>query len=161
MIASLISRFNHNLVVDNSKLFDETNFYPTLVKDLRRCHAEVIIESPFMTTKRVGCLLPELERLKAKRIRVAVVARNPITQDSEVSKADSLKALAKLLSIGVHVIFREGHHRKVVIIDRKVVYEGSLNVLSQNKSLELMRRTESVSHAWQMIRFIKIDEFLS
>jgi len=42
----------------------------------------------------------------------------------------------------------------------EVLYEGSLNVLSQNNSFEAMRRIESVQLAWQMIGFIGLDRYL-
>ena len=40
------------------------------------------------------------------------------------------------------------------------LYEGSLNILSQNDSCEIMRRIESTQLAWQMARFIGVDRLL-
>lgn len=60
--------------------------------------------------------------------------------------------------MGIHVIFTCGHHRKLVIIDRHILYEGSLNVLSQSDSAEVMRRIDSVKLAWAMVRFTHMDE---
>jgi len=60
--------------------------------------------------------------------------------------------------MGVHVLYTGGHHRKLVVIDRRVLYEGSHNVLSQNNSSEVMRRIESAQLAWQMIAFVGLDK---
>jgi hypothetical protein len=53
-----------------------------------------------------------------------------------------------------------GHHRKLAIIDRRLLWEGSLNMLSQNDSCEIMRRIESNSLATQMIHFARLDKYL-
>jgi hypothetical protein len=66
-----------------------------------------------------------------------------------------------LQHMGVQVLYTGYHHRKLAILDRAILYEGSLNILSQNKSSEVMRRIESVSLAWQMVRFTGIDRFLA
>jgi hypothetical protein len=62
--------------------------------------------------------------------------------------------------MGVHVLFTGGHHRKLVVVDRRVLYEGSLNVLSQNNSSEIMRRIESARLAWQTIGFVGLDKYI-
>lgn len=35
----------------SSKLYDEKSFYPALFKDMKNCHSELIIESPFITLR--------------------------------------------------------------------------------------------------------------
>lgn len=138
----------------NSKLFNEETFYPALLKDLKRCKSEVIIECPFVTTRRLNQLLPILEKLKARKVRIVINTRDPKTSDDEYRRSNSYDALSKLQHLGVHVLYANGHHRKLVIIDRSILYEGSLNVLSQNNSAEVMRRIESTQLAWEMIRFV-------
>ena len=53
-----------------------------------------------------------------------------------------------------------GHHRKLAIIDRSILYEGSLNILSQNDSLEIMQRIEPEELARQMIDFMWLVSML-
>ena len=48
-------------------------------------------------------------------------------------------------------------HRKLAIIDGQILWEGSLNILSQVLSREIMRRTNSIELAHQMIQFTKIN----
>lgn len=143
-----------------SKLHDENSFYPALVKDLKKCRSELIIESAYMTTKRVHYLLPHLKALKKNRVRIVVNTRNPEEHDLYL-RDEARKCLALLLEIGVQVIFSESLHRKTAIIDRNILWEGSLNILSQNNSKEVMRRTESVQFGWQMVRFSGLDQKIS
>jgi phosphatidylserine/phosphatidylglycerophosphate/cardiolipin synthase-like enzyme len=144
-----------------SRLLDENTFYDAFMKDLKHCHSEVIVESPFVTNRRVSQLFGILEKLKERKVRVAINTRDPEDHDSEYMREEAREALSTLQHIGVHIMFTESHHRKLAVIDRSIVYEGSLNILSQNNSCEVMRRIESVQLAWQMIRFVKIDKLLS
>lgn len=47
-----------------SDLFDENAFYKQFMSDISKCGHELIIESPFLTKKRVTMLLPTLLKLK-------------------------------------------------------------------------------------------------
>ena len=143
-----------------STLYDENSFYAKFTADLKRCRSEAIIESPFITNRRLSTLLPILQKLKDRKVRIAINTRDPELQEDEYLRSDTRRALSALQHMGVHVLFTSGHHRKLAILDRKILYEGSLNILSQNNSREIMRRTESVQLAWQMARFVKIDKFL-
>lgn len=67
--------------------------------------------------------------------------------------------MAALQALGVLVLYADSHHRKLAIIDGHVLYEGSLNILSQSSSCEVMRRIESELIASQMLRFLRIERF--
>ena len=144
----------------DSTLYDETTFYDRFARDLRRCQHEVIIESPFITSRRVNMLLPALQKLIARHVKISINTRDPETHADQYMQREAREALSKLQHMGVHVLYTDGHHRKLAIIDRSILYEGSLNILSQNDSCEVMRRIESVQLAWQMARFVKIDSFI-
>lgn len=141
-----------------SELLNEETFYPAFTKDLRGCQSELIIECPFITNRRLGQLLPALQKLKEQKVRIVVNTRDPQINDDEDRREDTHRAISKLQHIGVHVLYTGGHHRKLVLIDRRILFEGSLNVLSQNNSSEIMRRIESVQLAWQTIRFVGLDK---
>ena len=88
---------------------------------------------PIVTLSRAGKLLPALEKLKKRGARIVVNTKTPSEHD-EFMLAGALEGLGQLQRLGVHVIYTDQHHRKFTIIDRKVMYEGSLNILSQNRS---------------------------
>lgn len=141
----------------DSTLFNESTFYKAFEEDMRKCRSELIIESAFMTCRRVSQLLPALKLLKKNRVRVVINTRNPDEHDTYMGE-EARKSLALLLEAGIQVIFSESLHRKTAVIDRNILWEGSLNILSQNDSLEVMRRTESTKLAWQMVGFSGLDE---
>lgn len=143
-----------------SALFDETGFYPALTKDLKRCKRELIIESPFVANRRLTTLLPVLEKLSAKKVTIVFNTRDPIEIDDEYQRNEAYRAVSRLQHLGIRVLYTKGLHRKVAIIDRSIMYEGSLNILSQNESAELMRRISSRQLVEQTVKFIGLEKYI-
>lgn len=143
----------------DSQLFDHKTFYYNFLKDLARSKEEVVIESPFLTTRRVSMLLPTLIKLKRRSVKIVINTRDPLEQEGHM-RLEAELSIELLLSAGISILLTGGHHRKLAIIDREVLWEGSLNILSQNDSCEIMRRTVSVRIAKDLISFIKLDAFL-
>lgn len=160
MLGHFFARKNDVSELVGSTLLNEETFYPTLMKDLNNCGSELIIESPFITRRRLGQLMPVLLKLKQRKVRIVINTRDPHEHDEERRRDEAHRAIAKLQRDGIHVLYTGGHHRKLVILDRSILYEGSLNVLSQNNSCEIMRRIESVQLAWQMLAFVELDKYL-
>jgi phosphatidylserine/phosphatidylglycerophosphate/cardiolipin synthase-like enzyme len=145
--------------LSSSILLNQNNFYDALAKDLARARHEVVIESPFVSFKRLNHLLPIFRKLIRRKVRIIINTKPPEEQDAEyVWRAE--ECIAALQEIGVEVLITGGHHRKLTIIDRQILYEGSLNILSQNDSCEVMRRIYSEQLAVQMINFIGINKFI-
>lgn len=141
----------------SSKLFCDRTFYRAFIKDLKHSKSEVIIESPFIAIKRTNHLLPVLAKLSKKGLKVRVNTRNPKhhEQDLWIQAWTSIKQLRK---VGVKVKFYDDmRHRKLAVLDRQILWEGSLNILSQSHSKEIMRRTNSKALTIQMIRFTAIN----
>lgn len=155
----LLTKLTHTNSHD-ADLYDQTQFYQKLTKDLKKVRAEVIIESPFMTRTRLTKLLPLLSDLKTNRVKVVINTRDPKEHEGFM-KIDAQHALSSLLELGIQVIFTKNLHRKLVILDRATVWEGSLNVLSQKNSQEIMRRSQSSSLAWKMIHITGLDKKIS
>jgi HKD family nuclease len=60
-----------------SRLLNENSFYDSFLKDLNKCQSEAIIESPFITNRRLALLLPTLEKLKKRSVRIAIITKRP------------------------------------------------------------------------------------
>ncbi len=141
----------------NSGLYSQDTFYKAFQRDLSSAKSLVIIESPFITQRRVACLLSVIEKLKRRGVRV-VVNTKPISEHDSTMAYQAGVAIGALQEMGVIVLMTIGHHRKLAIID-DVLYEGSLNILSQNDSCELMRRIDDASSVQEMLRFIKLEKW--
>jgi len=144
----------------NSQLFDDWTFYNRFREDLKHSKQEVIIESPFITSQRVSSLVRDFEHLISKKVRVYIITRSPEEHDLNM-KHQAEEAIRRFETIGVHVILSsEYSHRKLAIVDRKILWEGSLNILSQTYSKEFMRRIESESLANECFEFVKLGKFI-
>ncbi len=139
-----------------SSLLDQDTFYPRFIRDLERCTKEVIIESPFVTSRRLARLMPTLRKLRARGVKIVVNTKHPDEHEDEYMRGEAYETLGNLFDLGATVLYTGGHHRKLAILDRKILFEGSLNILSQNDSCEIMRRVESKALAQQMIQFTKL-----
>jgi len=146
--------------VFSSTLYDEKTFYSTFLSDLKACRHEVFIESPYITTKRAEMLTPLFEILLSKGVKIYVMTRDPKEHD-ESMEIQSEETISLFERMGVQVLLCIGnHHRKLAILDRKILWEGSLNILSQNKSREIMRRIDNKTVALEMFDFLKLGRFL-
>lgn len=144
----------------DSQLHDEKTFYPTFLKDLERAQSEVIIESPFITTARVNYFIPTFERLLNRGVKIYVITRCLEDLD-EILRDQSEREITRFEVMGVQPLLLEGnHHRKLVIIDRKVLWEGSLNILSQSNSVELMFRFEDNQMVNNVMNYLDLKKFL-
>lgn len=155
----MFSIFRSKKSLVSSKLFDQKDFYEAFLRDLDNCKNEVIIESPFITRSRVSGLLPIIQLLTKRGVKVIINTRDPIEHDAPLN-THAEESINKLQILGVKILFTGKHHRKLSIIDRRVLWEGSLNILSQSDSCEIMRRTNSRLLADQMLRFTGLDRFL-
>jgi hypothetical protein len=145
--------------LSSSTLLDQDTFYSVFRRDLAQAQHEVIIESPFISFKRLKHMLPTLRTLLRHQVRIVINTKHPEEQEAGyIGQAED--CIAMLQKLGVQVLYTGGHHRKLAIIDRKILYEGSLNILSQNDSCEIMRRICSEKMALQMLRFTKVERFL-
>ncbi len=144
----------------NSSLFDETTFYQKFTQDLLHASREVVIESPYITRERMIGLFPIFNALIKRDVKVYVITRDP-REHMESLENQSESEIRKFEALGVQVLLCTGnHHRKLAILDRKILWEGSLNILSQTKSREIMRRIDDQEATLQMFTFLKLERFL-
>lgn len=148
-------------MMPKSSLFDETTFYQQFIRDLQICKNEVVIESPFITRERMSALYPIFEKLIQRGVKIYVITRDPI-EHSDDYQEQSEAEIQRFEKLGVQVFICVGnHHRKLAILDRNILWEGSLNILSQIRSREIMRRFEERDIAREMFQFLKLERFIS
>ena len=133
------------------------HFMTGFIKTFGGAKRRVVIESPFITQRRSTPLFTTISKLKKRRVEVIVNTKPIEEHDSQYQ--DQVAAVVEMLQdLGVRVLFTNGHHRKIAIID-DILYEGSLNILSQNDSCELMRRIDDASSVREMLRFIRLEKW--
>ncbi|OQA03272.1 MAG: hypothetical protein BWY68_00784 [bacterium ADurb.Bin400] len=142
-------------------LYNERTFYQYFTKDLLEAEKEVIIYSPFVAKFRTDYYKRTIEKLMYRNINVFIFTR-PV-EDYEPIFQDQIRiALERYEEMGVCVFFLSRFiHEKAAIIDRKILWEGSLNILSHKASREIMRRTSDEESAMQVIQFLGLSNRLA
>ncbi len=143
-----------------SSLFDEKTFYPSFLRDLTGCKEEVIIESPFITSERMNIFRVLFSNLIKKGVKIYLFTRDPREHEPMMAIQSELE-ISNFERIGVQTLLCSGnHHRKLAILDREILWEGSLNILSEAIGREIMRRIDNKESAQEMFQFLKLSKFL-
>ena len=146
--------------ITTSILYDEHTFYQAFMSDLQRCKKEIIIESPFITSSRMEVLYPIFRELLARQVKIHIITKDPSEYD-EHFRYQATNEILYADEMGINVILLKGnHHRKLAIIDKKILWEGSLNILSYSQSKEIMRRIKGAQMAKETLNFLRINEFI-
>ena len=124
------------------------------------CKKEIIIESPFITIERMNGFRSAFKKILEKGIKIFVITRDP-KEHNETMGYQSEQEITNFELMGIQTFLCSGnHHRKLAIIDRKILWEGSLNILSQNNSREIMRRIEGKKFANEMFEFLRLGDYI-
>lgn len=143
-----------------SSLFDEKSFYPAFIRDISGCKEEVIIESPFITSDRMNSFRSLFNSLLSKGVKIYIFTRDPKEHEPKMALQSEIE-IVNFERVGIQTLICKGnHHRKLAILDRKILWEGSLNILSQAHSREIMRRIKSEESAAEMFKFLQLSRFL-
>ena len=143
-----------------TSLHDKKTFYPHFLSDLEQSKSEVIIESPFITLARMKTFWPVFRRLVARGVKVYIVTRDP-REHTDGYEDQSEVEIQEFEAVGIQVLMCTGnHHRKLAIIDRNILWEGNLNILSQAISREFMRRLEDGGFAVDLFNFIGYEKYM-
>ncbi|MEQ8831857.1 MAG: AAA domain-containing protein [Alphaproteobacteria bacterium] len=136
-------------------LHSEQSFYPALSADLKRAESSIVIFSAFATPDGLYRWFPLFSECLQRGVRIRIVTRTLDNQTGSEANKNELAGLLPLLrQSGIVFEMRPLPHEKVIVIDNEVVWHGSLNMLSQNKSNEVMTRTTSASFAEEMLSML-------
>ncbi len=134
-------------------IFNKTDFLPVYSNDIICALREILIVSPFVTKKRVLQMRQNLSTALEKGVKVIVVTR-PAEDFKDKDLTAWRGAIDFLRKAGVVVVFKSNIHQKFAVMDEKIVWYGSINLLSFGSSEESIMRLESLNIANELIRSI-------
>ncbi|MDO8513091.1 MAG: hypothetical protein Q7S37_01170 [bacterium] len=142
-------------------LFNEKTFYRAFIRDILEAKKEIVIYSPFVTKFRSEFFRKTLETLKRRNIALFIFTR-PLEEHEYLMRAEIKCALKDYEEMGACIFYLQGSiHEKVAIIDRAILWEGSLNILSQRESKEMMKRMANEDMAMQVMSYLGLNEKLA
>jgi superfamily I DNA and/or RNA helicase len=155
-----ISKLNSlkNRPINSRSSYDDEEFWPAFHNDLANSKEEVIIFSPFLTSERFSKLHLIFTELISKDINIYIITLSPNEQPAIM--VGSAEVIKKLKELGVKVKFRKAMHEKIALIDRKIKWIGSLNILSHNTRKEYMERVEGENSTNEIYEKFNLEKLL-
>lgn len=147
--------------MQKGNLFNEKTFYPAFIKDMLAAKEEIVIHSPFISKFRSEFFRRTLKELRRKNIPAFIFTR-PLEEHEYFARAEIACALKDYEESGAQITYLSGYvHEKLAIIDREILWEGSLNILSQRESREMMRRISDETSAKETMSYLGLDKKLA
>lgn len=84
-----------------------------------------------------------------QKVKVSIMTR-PITDFKDKLALDDIFNLLK--TAGINLMFRSNIHQKFAVIDQRIVWYGSINLLSFGKAEESIMRLHSSNIANELIK---------
>jgi phosphatidylserine/phosphatidylglycerophosphate/cardiolipin synthase-like enzyme len=135
-------------------IYDKSSFLPVYTNDLLNAQKEIFIISPFVSRRRVCMILPQLQSANFKNISVTVFTR-PVNdfKDEDKQKISEVQHLLKVA--GIKLLTKSNIHQKFAVIDQKIVWYGSINLLSFGSAEESIMRLNSGMIAGELMKSFK------
>ncbi|MCL2034972.1 MAG: DEAD/DEAH box helicase family protein, partial [Oscillospiraceae bacterium] len=127
-------------------IFGNHTFFPVYSADIFAARSEILIVSPFLSKRRVQSALNYLSAANAK----VIVITKPPDDYKEKDRARIAECIEVLSQNGISVKVKERIHQKFAIIDQRIVWYGSINLLSYGISEESIMRIESLEIAAEL-----------
>lgn len=149
---------NYKIKPSDTSVYDQSNFFEAYFADLLKSKKKVVIFSPFISEKRVSKLGDLFNAIRKRGVDVLVFTR-PAIKQGNVLQGNAESVIQSLRDIGVVVNTKKFNmHEKISIIDDRVVWSGSLNILSHSNTTEVMYRFEGKKIAEQIIKNFAISK---
>jgi len=138
-------------------IFTKDSFFPVYLQDITAASKHLLIVSPFITKKRILQIMEHFGEILKKQVKITILTRP--ADEFETEKKITLRNLFSMIkNAGVNLIFKPNIHQKFAIIDKKITWYGSINLLSFGYSEESIMRLESSSIAHELFQSIDMEK---
>ncbi|MEV4274032.1 AAA domain-containing protein [Micromonospora aurantiaca (nom. illeg.)] len=139
-----------------AEIQDEKQFYETFTEHLNSARHSIWMWATW-TTNRTKSIAPVLADAVARGVQVIIFVRD--ARDHLQGTANAQQNLATLRAAGPIIVEMYKMHQKIVVIDERLVLLGSLNVLSQHQSREVMLVMEGTHFARKVLEHEHAAQF--
>ncbi len=137
-------------------IFNQDNFRPVFDQDIIAAKKEILIVSPFARQRRTHQMVQLLKPVICKNNHITMVTR-PKENFPAKDQPAIQKALDLITRNGINIIFKSNIHQKFAIMDQKIVWYGSINLLSYGRAQESIMRIEGSNIANQLIKSVEAE----
>lgn len=93
------------------------------------------------------------ENILRKQVKITIVTR-PVKDFTETKKRTLENIFSSLTDAGVNIVFKSNIHQKFAVIDEKIIWYGSINLLSFGYSTESIMRLASGNISYELTKNI-------
>ncbi|MDR2368393.1 MAG: DUF1653 domain-containing protein [Deltaproteobacteria bacterium] len=130
-----------------SSIFDSQTFCPVYYADILAADREIVIVSPFITKRRMA---NDLKHFAAAKAAVTVITQPPENY-AEKDRANIIECMELLTQRGITVKTKDRVHQKFAVLDTRVIWYGSINLLGYGTSEESIMRFENMAIARELL----------
>ncbi len=131
-------------------IYDIDDYADTFWNDIERAEASVIISSPRLNTEKVTCVISTLEKRQEPGVKATIVTWHP---DAYAYGRDDIRMqpMERLRMAGFEIRLAERDCEHYAVIDRRIVWYGSVNPLSKEDAEDNLMRVQSEEIAGQLL----------
>ncbi len=137
-------------------IFNKESFLPVYINDITNAQKEILIVSPFISWRRVEQMLQYFITSIGNNVKIIIFTR-PVEDYNEKNKFILLRTLNALKNESINLIFKTNIHQKFAVIDKRIVWYGSINLLSFGNAEESMMRLDSSNIANELLNSVNIE----
>lgn len=141
-------------------IFDKNSFLPVYSNDIVNAAREVLIVSPFVTKRRVAQMLQYFGAMVGRQVEITVITR-PVEDFKEKDRTVLERIFDVLRNAGINIMFKSNIHQKFAVIDQRIVWYGSVNLLSFGNAEESIMRLESPNISHALMKSIEVHSISS
>jgi hypothetical protein len=143
---------------DNTNLiYSMDEFYREFISDCESAKAEIVISSPNLTMRRVSAILPVLSSKLFDDVLVTVFTR-PIEENKENVRHKVSECISMLRDAGISVVECEKLHQRFTVIDKDIVWYGSINPLGYASLDDNIMRLSDEDVATALLENVQIEK---
>lgn len=110
-------------------IFDAQTYTPVYERDLQAAQREILISSPALSRKKVTYFLELLRERQKAGVQIKILTLAPDAQDTY----QAAEKIALLRQCGIEVLPSKACREHFAILDRRLVWYGSMNLLSNER----------------------------
>ena len=134
-----------------NSIFNNKNYIPVFSSDISSALNDVVIVSPLLTKERVQYVLNNLNITTAYK----TIITRPVSSYQEKSRTKAGESVELLKKHGINVLLKDNIHQRLAIIDQKIIWYGSINLLGNSYSTENTMRLENINIAAELLGMVQ------
>ena len=135
---------------DTNAIFDSDNYRSIYEQDLLHAEKEIVISSPGLGNRKVKELITLIRERQERGVQITVLTIPPADCE-DVVRAHMEESIRLLGAAAITVAQVSGCHEHFAVIDRSLVWYGSMNLLSREKEDDNLIRIQSKTVAEELL----------